>query len=159
MTDPINERWVGELLQTPRRPEWRRIRIWRRSSLPVSGDSIYRLTIKRQRVFGRGGMMYLWYAEDARDVIAAVTAWDLENRGHVLEIGATAVRSGYRQQGIYRSILRELRRLFKNPIESDFSRTVGAETAWRRAGAVDAERDGKRVMRINPSRSRSKSSR
>jgi len=153
----VNERWVDELLREPEHPSWRRRKAVARGRLPSGAE----LTVKRKPATAaersRGtAFWYLWYVTDVggrdRLAVGVASVREVERRrpNRRLLIGSSVVAAGARGEGLYTSVLRTLRTLFGDPIESDKDVAPAARRAWEKAGGVGAERDGVGVMRINP---------
>jgi len=147
----MNEETCDKLLAECDSDEWRHRPIHLCGLVRFSGAE-FKLVVKRRGKRSRGGWVYLWTLLDgligSKFVIAAGTARELLDHGHVLELCASTVRPIYRNRGIYRAVLLELARLFDGSVESDIAIQPQARRAWQAIGAIEADRGGSKVMRI-----------
>lgn len=151
----MDESTCAKLLAERDSSEWHLIPVFLTGTVRFEGRYLT-LEVKRRGKRSRGGWVYIWYLLDdvqlpiSKMVVAAGTARKLIDHGDVLELCASTVTPSYRGNGLYRSILLELSRVFGYTIESDIAISTAARKSWERVGGVEALRESCKVMRLDP---------
>lgn len=144
----VDDRFGEPLWEEPSRPRWRNVKPWHTAGL--GGNT---LVLKRVPAMAPGEWDYLWYVVRG-DVLDAVgVAYSMLSMGGPAFItSVSVVRPAARGRGLYTKVLKALRKMVGNPIESDTKLSAGAVRAWEKAGGVPAVRRELDVLRLNPVR-------